>query len=57
MANLGVDLDRLLAEATLRQLDMFKEEVRKLREDAWADGYSSAVAGEPKMNNPYSKEN
>ena len=57
MAEIGPSLERIIAEATVKQLEMFKEEIRQLQEQAWNDGYSAAVVGEPKMNNPYSKEN
>lgn len=56
MAELGISLNRILAEATQKQLDMFKEEIRRLQEQAWDEGYAAAVVGEPKLNNPYKKE-
>lgn len=33
-----------------------RETLRRLREQAWDEGYSAAVVGEPKLNNPYQKE-
>lgn len=51
-----LNLDRILAEATLKQLEMFKEQVRKLQEAAWNEGYIAADNGKDEKTNPYLKE-
>lgn len=55
MAELSDSIDRVIKEAL--NLDLFKEEIRQLREQAWDQGYISAVEGKDGTVNPYQKEN
>lgn len=57
MAELGVSVERILAEATAKQLDMFKEEIRQLQALAWQEGYDAACELNVVHINPYTKEN
>jgi hypothetical protein len=52
-----LDLEPILREATQKQLRMFEEEIRQLREQAWREGYAHAGTGDYFEDNPYSKEN
>lgn len=50
----SVSLDRILAEATQKHLEMFQEEIRALLEAAWEEGHSAYK--QDCSANPYLKE-
>jgi hypothetical protein len=52
-----LDLGPLLKRAVSAHLEMFKEEIRVLRADAWNQGYAAADSGSSESTNPYLKEN
>lgn len=47
------NIDDIIKKASERSMEMFKEDVRKLRELAWTEGYRACKEGKQQFRNPY----
>lgn len=51
-----LDPEPIIKRITAAQIEMFKEEIRKLQAAAWEEGYAAADNGRDERTNPYLKE-